>query len=48
MRARGYGQLVNVRGGWGAIKETGLEQSAYQCPTSMNQATVDEAVEAVL
>lgn len=48
LRARGYGQLVNVRGGWNAIKETRLEKSAYQCPTSMSQATVDEAVEAVL
>lgn len=48
LRARGYGQLVNVRGGWNTIKETGLEKSAYQCPTSMSQATVDQAVEAVL
>lgn len=48
LRARGYGQLVNVRGGWNVIKETSLEKSAYQCPTSMSQAIVDEAVEAVL
>lgn len=48
LRARGYGHLVNVRGGWNVIKETSLEKSAYQCPTSMSQAIVDEAVEAVL
>lgn len=48
LRARGYGQLVNVRGGWNSIKETNLEKSAYQCPTKMSQVTVDEAVEAVL
>jgi len=48
LRARGYGQLVNVRGGWNAIKETEMAKSDYQCPTKMSQATVDEAVEAVL
>lgn len=48
LRARGFRHLVNVRGGWGAIKETGLSKSAYQCPTGMSQETIDEAVEAVL
>ncbi|MFK8163773.1 MAG: rhodanese-like domain-containing protein [Lewinella sp.] len=48
LRARGFRNLVNVRGGWNAIKETGLEKSAYQCPTGMSQDTIDEAVEAVL
>lgn len=48
LRARGFGQLVNVRGGWKALEETGLPKSAYQCPTKMQQATVDAAVQAVL
>ncbi len=48
LRARGYQQLVNVQGGWGAIKETELPKSDYQCPTKMSQATLDEAVTAVL
>lgn len=48
MRARGYGQLVNVRGGWNSIKNTDLSRSDYQCPTKMDQQSVDEAVAAVL
>ena len=48
LRARGFQNIVNVRGGWNSIKETGLEKSAYQCPTKMSQQTIDEAVEAVL
>lgn len=48
LRARGYGQLFNVRGGWGSVKETGLPKSEFVCPTTMSQQSVDEAVEAVL
>ncbi|MEO0734330.1 MAG: MBL fold metallo-hydrolase [Bacteroidota bacterium] len=48
LRARGYRELVNIRGGWGALKETELSRSDYQCPTKMAQASVDEAVAAVL
>jgi glyoxylase-like metal-dependent hydrolase (beta-lactamase superfamily II)/rhodanese-related sulfurtransferase len=48
LQARGFRNLVNVQGGWNAIKETGMKQSAYQCPTGMSQETIDEAVEAVL
>lgn len=48
LKARGFQNLVNVRGGWGAIKDTNLTKSDYACPTSMSQETIDEAVEAVL
>jgi rhodanese-related sulfurtransferase len=48
LRARGFQHLVNVRGGWAAVKETGLAKSDYQCPTGMTQETIDEAVSAVL
>lgn len=48
LRARGFQNLVNVRGGWNTIKETNLGKSAYQCPTGMSQVMIDEAVEAVL
>jgi len=48
LRARGYGQLVNVRGGWKAVKETNLPKSDYSCPTRMAQEELDMAVAAVL
>ena len=48
LQARGYQHLVNVRGGWNAVKTTDLPKSDYVCPTTLPQDTVDEAVEAVL
>lgn len=48
LRARGFEHLVNVRGGWKAIKETALPKSDFLCPTKMSQAVVDEAVMAVI
>lgn len=48
LRARGFQHLVNVQGGWAAIKETGMAKSDYRCPTEMNQETIDQAVIAVL
>ncbi|PHI20913.1 MBL fold metallo-hydrolase [Lewinellaceae bacterium SD302] len=48
LRARGYDQLVNVRGGWKALQETGLPKSAYSCPTKMAQEVIDAAVAEVL
>ncbi|MEM8584660.1 MAG: MBL fold metallo-hydrolase [Bacteroidota bacterium] len=48
LRARGYQNLVNVRGGWNSIKKTDLSRTDYQCPTKMAQESVDEAVAAVL
>ncbi len=48
LRARGFQGLVNVQGGWGAIKETSLPKTDYLCPTKMSQEIVDEAVMAVI
>jgi glyoxylase-like metal-dependent hydrolase (beta-lactamase superfamily II)/rhodanese-related sulfurtransferase len=48
LRARGFQDLVNVQGGWGAIKETTLPKTDYLCPTKMSQEVVDEAVVAVI
>lgn len=48
LRARGFQDLVDVRGGWNTIKETDLPKSDYQCPTTIGQAKIDRAVEAVL
>lgn len=36
LRARGYDNLVDLRGGFRAIKESGkFEVSDYVCPTTM-------------
>jgi rhodanese-related sulfurtransferase len=36
LRARGYENLINVEGGFGAIKQTGLfEVTEYVAPTTM-------------
>ena len=48
LQARGYRRLVNVEGGWNAIKGTDLPMTAYSCPTQMEQEVVDQAVSAVL
>ncbi|WP_116109073.1 MBL fold metallo-hydrolase [Lewinella sp. IMCC34191] len=47
LQARGYRHLVNVEGGWGAIKQTDLPKTDYTCPTKMDQREVDRAVTAV-
>ncbi|TXF91143.1 MBL fold metallo-hydrolase [Neolewinella aurantiaca] len=48
LRARGFSHLVNVQGGWGAVKETDLPKSDFLCPTKMSQEIIDAAVEAVV
>jgi glyoxylase-like metal-dependent hydrolase (beta-lactamase superfamily II) len=48
LRARGFQQLVNVQGGWGAVKETGLPKSEFLCPTTMSQEVIDAAVAAAV
>jgi hydroxyacylglutathione hydrolase len=36
LKARGYNNLINIQGGFGAIKASGkLNVSAYQCPSTM-------------
>jgi glyoxylase-like metal-dependent hydrolase (beta-lactamase superfamily II)/rhodanese-related sulfurtransferase len=35
LKARGYRNLVNIRGGFDALKETGLEKTDYVCPTTL-------------
>ena len=48
LKARGFHQLVDVTGGWKSLQETDMPKSDFVCPTTMSQATIDEAVEAVL
>lgn len=35
LKARGYNQLVNVDGGFSAIKETGIRVTAHVCPSTI-------------
>lgn len=35
LKARGYNQLVDVAGGFAAIKETGIPVTAYVCPSTL-------------
>jgi rhodanese-related sulfurtransferase len=35
LKARGFENLVNIKGGFKALKETDLPRTQYQIPTSM-------------
>jgi hydroxyacylglutathione hydrolase len=35
LRARGFDNLIDVKGGFDAIKKTGIKVSEYVCPTTM-------------
>lgn len=48
LRARGFENLVNIQGGWNALKETSLGKTDYVCPSKMSQKEVDDAVLSVL
>lgn len=48
LRARGFANLVDVKGGWDALEETDIPKTDYICPTTLDQETVDEAVASVL
>ena len=36
LKSRGYHNLVDVDGGFGAMKNTGIAKTAYVCPTTIN------------
>ena len=44
LRARGFQHLVNIEGGWKSLEATDLPKTAHQCPTTMQQSTLDLAV----
>lgn len=48
LKARGFDNLVDVTGGWGAIEKTEMPKSDYVCPTTLPQETLDEAVSSVI
>jgi glyoxylase-like metal-dependent hydrolase (beta-lactamase superfamily II)/rhodanese-related sulfurtransferase len=48
LRARGFANLVDIKGGWETLEETDIPKTDYICPTTLDQEIVDEAVAAVL
>ncbi len=47
LRARGFGHLVDVDGGWRAIETSDTPKTDYACPTTIDQQVIDEAMNAV-
>jgi glyoxylase-like metal-dependent hydrolase (beta-lactamase superfamily II)/rhodanese-related sulfurtransferase len=49
LKARGYGNLIDVKEGWEKIEEvTNISRTDYACPTEMNQETIDDFVKTVI
>ncbi|HKK89155.1 MAG TPA: MBL fold metallo-hydrolase [Saprospiraceae bacterium] len=48
LQSRGFRNLVDIAGGWRALEESDTPKTDYVCPTTMDQETVDRAVEAVV
>ena len=48
LKARGFHNVADVRGGWKAIEKTSTPITAHVCPTTMTQEVIDAAVEAVV
>lgn len=48
LQSRGFRNLVDISGGWRALEESDTPKTDYVCPTTMDQETVDRAVEAVV
>jgi len=36
LKARGYGKVIDVAGGFGAISATGIKRTEYVCPTTIS------------
>jgi rhodanese-related sulfurtransferase len=35
LKARGYHNVIDVKGGYAAIKNTGIKRTAYVCPSTL-------------
>jgi rhodanese-related sulfurtransferase len=35
LKARGYNNVINVNGGFGAIKKTGIKTTNFVCPSTL-------------
>lgn len=48
LKARGFHNLTDVQKGWKAIEASAIPKTDYACPSTLSQATIDAAVEAVI
>lgn len=48
MQARGFGNVVDIKGGWNAIEQTSIELTEYRCPSTISQEEMDAALDSVL
>lgn len=47
LKARGFEQIIDVKGGWQAIEKSTLPKTDYACPTTISQEAIDQAIEEV-
>lgn len=45
LRARGFGKLIDIKGGWAAVKDSGAPVTNYVCPSTIDQEVIDQAIE---
>jgi glyoxylase-like metal-dependent hydrolase (beta-lactamase superfamily II)/rhodanese-related sulfurtransferase len=45
LKSRGYHNMVDIKEGWHAIEKSSLPITEYQCPTTIPQEVIDQAVE---
>lgn len=48
LKSRGFHKLIDIRKGWNALSETEIPKSDYQCPTTIPQEIIDNAVAQVI
>ncbi len=48
LKARGFGKVIDLAGGWNDIETTSIPKTEYVCPTTISQEAMDEAVQAVV
>lgn len=48
LKSRGFNHIVNIEQGWRGIEATEIPKTNYVCPSTLDQSTIDSAVEAVV
>ena len=47
LKARGFDNIIDIKGGWRAIEASDIPKTDYVCPTTIEQELLDEAIAAV-
>lgn len=47
LKARGFENIIDIKGGWRAIEESDIPKTDYVCPTTIEQEILDDAIAAV-